>query len=102
MVKHTQTRFVLVCLTIFGDWRLLSQTGKQTVILHILPDISRSTGNQTMKFDQLIEHNMRNFFLEKSCSKCGGETSLRPFFQKSKLSIYLDHQSEILYSLFLL
>ena len=42
----------------------------------MLPNISRSKNNQTMKFGQLIECNMRNVFLEKSCTKCGGETSL--------------------------
>ena len=26
-----------------------------------------------MKFGQLEEYNMRNNFLEKSCTKCGGE-----------------------------
>ena len=31
---------------------------------HILPNISRSKGNQTMKFGQLIECNMRNIFFE--------------------------------------
>ena len=28
-----------------------------------------------MKFGQLIEYNMRNIFLQKSYTKCGGETS---------------------------
>ena len=28
-----------------------------------------------MKFGQLIEYNMRNIFLEKSYTKCGGETN---------------------------
>ena len=55
-----------------------------------------------MKFGQLIECNMRNIFLEKSCTKCGGETSPRPFSEKLKLSISLDQQSKVLYSLFLL
>ena len=27
-----------------------------------------------MKFSQLIEYNMRNIFLEKSFTKCGGDT----------------------------
>ena len=31
-----------------------------------LPNISRSKGNQAMKFGQLIEYNMINIFLEKS------------------------------------
>ena len=33
---------------------------------------------------------MRNNFLEKSCTKCGGETSPRPFSGKLKLRIHLD------------
>ena len=64
----------------------------------ILPNISR-TGNQTMKYDQLIKYNMRDIVLEKSYTKCDGETSPRPFFGKLKLSISLDQQSKILYSL---
>ena len=52
--------------------------------------MSRSKGNQTMKFDQLIECNMRNIFLEKSYAKFGGETRPRPFSEKLKLSISLD------------
>ena len=43
-----------------------------------------------MKFGQLIEYNMRNTFLETSCTKCGGETIPRPFSKISKLSISLD------------
>ena len=43
-----------------------------------------------MKFGQLIEYNMRNIVLEKSFTKCGGETSPRPFSGKLKLSISLD------------
>ena len=34
--------------------------------------IFRQWKNQTMKFGQLIEHNMRNICGEKSYSKCGG------------------------------
>ena len=68
--------------------------------MHILPNISRSKGNQTIEFGQLIEYNMRNIFLEKSYTKCGGETSARPFSEKLKLSISLD-QSKVLYSLLL-
>ena len=39
-----------------------------------------------MKFGQLIECNMRNIFLGKPYTKCGGETSPRPFPEKWKLS----------------
>ena len=48
----------------------------------MLPNILRSKGNQTMKFVQLIERNMRNTFLEKSYTKNGGKTSPRPFPEK--------------------
>ena len=44
--------------------------------------MSRSKGNQKMKFGQLLECNMRNIFLEKSYTKCVGETSPRPFPEK--------------------
>ena len=45
---------------------------------------------------------MRNIFLEQSYTKCGGETSPRPFSGNLKLSIFLDQWSKVLYSLFLL
>ena len=38
---------------------MTSQPKKQTVAIHILPNISRSKGNQAMKFDQLIEYNIK-------------------------------------------
>ena len=55
-----------------------------------------------MKYVQLIEYNLRNYFLEKSYKKCGGETIPRPFFKKSKLSISLDQYSKVSYILGLL
>ena len=39
------------------------QLGKQAILIHILPSISRLKGSQTVKFGQL--NNMRNIFLEK-------------------------------------
>ena len=36
-----------------------------------------------------IKHKMRNIFLEKAYTECGGETLPRPF-KKSKLSIFLN------------
>ena len=53
----------------------------------MLTNISRSKGNQAIKFGQLIEYNMRNIFLEKLYLKCAVDTILRPFSKKSKLSI---------------
>ena len=69
---------------------MTSQPDYQTVVIHIFSNISRSKGNQTIKFGHLIECNMRNIFLEKSYTKCNGESSHRPFPEKLKLSISLD------------
>ena len=68
----------------------------------MLPNISRSKGNQAMKFGQLIVYNVRNIFVEKSYTKCSGDTIPRPLSKKSKLSISLDQQCKVLNSLFLL
>ena len=53
---------------------MTSQPGKHKIAIHIFPNISRSLVNQTIKFGQLIEYNVRNIFLEKSYIKCGRET----------------------------
>ena len=70
---------------------MTSQPGSQKIVMHIWPSISRGKSNQTMKFGQLIECNMRNIFFERSYTKCGGETSSRPFSEKLKLNISLNH-----------
>ena len=62
---------------------------KKTIGIHILPNISRNKDIHKMEYGQLIEHNMRNIFLEKSYKKCGGETILKPFSKNSKLNISL-------------
>ena len=51
----------------------------------MLPYISRSKSNYVMKTGQVIEHNNKNIFLQKSFRKCVRETSSRPLFiiQKS-------------------
>ena len=45
---------------------MVSQNGQEIITIHILPNISKSKGNQIMKFGQLIEYNMASIFLEKS------------------------------------
>ena len=65
---------------------MTSQTGYQTITIHILPCISRSAGNQTKKFGQLIEYNVRNIFLEKSYINYDGKTSPRPFSKVEHIS----------------
>ena len=69
---------------------MTSQPGKQIIAMQILHNISRSKGNQTMKFGELTEYNLRNIFLEKLFTKCSGGTISRTFSKKSKLSISLD------------
>ena len=57
---------------------MTSQSGKETIAIHILTNISRSEGNQVMKFSQLIENNLSNIFLEKSCPNNVDKTIPRP------------------------
>ena len=64
-----------------------SQLRKQTILMHMLPNISRITGSKTMKSGQCY---MRHIFHEKSYPKYGGETIPRPFSKNLKLSISLD------------
>ena len=76
------------------------QTGKQTNAINILRNISRYRINQTMEFGQLVEYNIRNIYLNRSYTKCGGNTipkvfsknsnPIKPFFlhdQKTKAKI---------------
>ena len=43
--------------------------GQQTITIHILPNISRSKGNQAMKFGLVLENNKRNIFSSKIMQK---------------------------------
>ena len=65
-----------------------------------MPNISRNKANQTMKLGHIIDYNMRNIFLEKSYTKCRGETTLRSFSGKLELSISLDRYSRVLFICF--
>ena len=47
---------------------ITSQPGLPTIPIHILPNNSQSKNNQTMKFDQLIEHK-KSIFLQKLSAK---------------------------------
>ena len=49
-----------------------------------------------------MEFNNRNIFVQKSYPKCGGEIIHKPFPKKSKLSVSVDQQPEVLHSLLLL
>ena len=49
---------------------MTSQPEKQLIAIYMLPNISRSKGNETLKFGQLIDYNTRIIFLETSYTKC--------------------------------
>ena len=59
---------------------MMSQQGKtDNCNTHIAQYLNKYRQfNQTIKFSQLIKYNMKNIFLEKSYTKCGGETFPRP------------------------
>ena len=48
---------------------MMSQPGYQTIAIQILPNISGSKSNQTMKLGQLLDYNERKHFLQKLCRK---------------------------------
>ena len=67
---HFCRDFLVMCK---NDWirklRLVlkfmtSETGQQIIAMHVLPYISRSKGNQAVKFDQLTKYGMRNIILK--------------------------------------
>ena len=67
---------------------MTSQPGKKIIAIHILPNISRSKVNETIKFGQLIEYNMRISLLEKSYTKCDGKLFPGPFLKYYKVCFY--------------
>ena len=80
------SRYLNICLDymviwqngLIGEIRLISnfiasQPSSEIIVIHTLQNISRSKGNETMKFGQLIEYNMRDIFLEKLYPKYSGE-----------------------------
>ena len=48
---------------------MTSQLGLQIIAILLFFNISQSKGNQTMKFDQLIEYNKENIFPQKLYEK---------------------------------
>ena len=60
MSSHLPKKLVLL----FGHVRT-SQPGLQTITIYILPNISQSIEDQTMKFGQLIEYNKKNIIVLK-------------------------------------
>ena len=63
---------------------MMSQPHYQVIVIYILSNISRSKDNQAMKYGQLIEYNMRNFFLENHTQNVV-EKLVQTLFWKSKI-----------------
>ena len=59
---------------------MTSQPDQLIIAIHILPNISQSKGNHTIKFGQLLEYDKWNTFLHKSSRKWVREASSRPPF----------------------
>ena len=59
---------------------MMSQTGNQTITIHISSNASRSKGNRATKFGQLREYNVINIFLQNSCRESGRKTKSKPLF----------------------
>ena len=68
----------------FKIYEVTDWTAKITI--HTLPNISRSKDNQAIRFGQLIEYNMRNIFLQKSCRKWDSWARSRSSFVFNKAS----------------
>ena len=65
---------------------MASQPGEQAIAVHILLNISKSKGNQAMKFGQLREHNTRSIFLEKHTHNVVKKLFSDPFLKSQNLA----------------
>ena len=106
-------RYLNVCPDIFGHAgkrlrkpRLISklmtlQTEKQINTIHTLPNTSRNKGKQITKFGQFIDYiKWEILFLKNHTQSVAEKLVPDPFLKKSKLSVPLDQQFEMLYSCF--
>ena len=66
---------------------MTSQTCRQTIVINILPIISRSKGNQTMKFGQFIKYENINIFF-KSYAENEAERLVPELFLFFKKALY--------------
>ena len=62
---------------------MTSQPRKQAIAIHILPNISRNKGNQTLKFGQPIDYYMRDInFLKNHTQNLADKLSPKSFLKK--------------------
>ena len=81
---------------------MTSQHDSKPIGTQILPNISRTKGNQTMKFGQLIECNMKNILLKNYTQNAVEKLFLDPFLRNENSSYLCVNSLEALYSLFFL
>ena len=69
-ILNTYFKFIRILSQILGhveNAARLERSGYfQNTAIHTLLNISKTKGNQTMKFGQLKEYDMRNIFVKKS------------------------------------
>ena len=77
---------------------MTSKTGKQIIVIHILPNILRSKGNQAIKFGQLVEYDSRTIFLKNRAENEAKILVLDLFllFQKTLYKMKTNGQHQIL------
>ena len=68
---------------------MTSKPGKQTITIHILSNISRCKGYQTITFGQLIQYNVRNIFFKKNHTQNVVEKPFPNPFLKNQNRAYL-------------
>ena len=56
--------------------------------MHTFPNISRSKDNLAMKFGQLIQYNLKNFFIERSYTKCAEKLFSGPYLKYQNLAYH--------------
>ena len=70
-------RLILKCMVL--------QPHEQTITIHIVPNISRGKGNQTMAFGRVIEYSERNIFLKNHAENEAGRLAPDLFFSFKKV-----------------
>ena len=63
---------------------MTSQPGQKTIAIHILLNISRGKGNQTMKFIQLIVYNTRIFLIKNHAQNVVEKLFKDPYLKNQK------------------
>ena len=79
LFEHVEKKTLIRKITLISKF-MTSPPCQQRIRLHILLNISRIKGKQTMKFSQLIEYNHRNIFLQKSWRNWGRKSRSRLLF----------------------